>query len=287
MKRIIFLFTAASLLIVSCSKDEAYVAHYDPSELNEIHENAMDVVHKFTEDNIKKYRSGSITKSAFYDELLDSMATYLSVNTPVSIDRCKEILTNVRDSCANFNLAEALVEKPFHMLLGWEEDNSDEYHALKETHHDLRLEEFDDSYDAQHSSLITQGMNLLPTDEANELVGLIEPVLVAHDLFDSGKWDDIKSLYPNQKFFSCAVFALVGMGISYTTASVAVATATVGATSALGYGVSSGLSKSEFDLPPIGIGEGFIPIAYFIHINQVFGGCAALLDLVENHLDTE
>jgi hypothetical protein len=170
MKKIIYLFVAINIFLTSCSKNDIDVAHYDPSELNEIQEGTIDVVHKFTQDNIKKYKSGGITKSDFYDNLLDSMATYLADNTPVTKDRCYEILKNVRDSCSNFNLETDTVGRKFHQLLQWwEDDNSNAYLKLKEQHIELRLQGFEPDQDATHRSILIQGSNLLPTEELNEL----------------------------------------------------------------------------------------------------------------------
>jgi hypothetical protein len=90
--------------------------------------------------------------------------------------------------------------------------------------------------------------------------------------------------------FSCAVAVLVGAGISEIAAGVIVGGAAAAGTAAVAtvtkHYVNKALDaadngKLNYDLPYN------TSLNYYSQINAVFGFSAGLLDLVENHLDTE
>ncbi|HIK62864.1 MAG TPA: hypothetical protein EYG01_02540 [Flavobacteriales bacterium] len=261
---------------------------HDPSELNEIQENAIGVVNQYAQEHIKELRNGSITKTDFYDNLLDSLANYLSVATAtldwlgikggVPLDICKDVLTTQRDTLANINIATDTVNGSFKQIDAYEEDMSAEYHVLRLRHMNLRHEGLDFAHDVAHSHLLSTGFNTLIPEEANYLSAKIHPVLGVHAMFESGQWDNLKEIFgkTEPKFFSCFVAACAAMTlVEALTATAAVAgTAASVSTIAKNSSKTWGLPSSTTDWE-------------HIHINNVFASCSSLLDLVENHLDSE
>ena len=58
-----YVFVVTSIFLFSCTKDDAIndvTRYYDPSQLNEIQENAIGVVEQYTVDNIKNLKAGKI-----------------------------------------------------------------------------------------------------------------------------------------------------------------------------------------------------------------------------------
>jgi len=104
-----------------------------------------------------------------------------------------------------------------------EEEMSDAYHGLRIQHLDLTHQGLDFAQDMAHSSLLTQGLNTLSVEESNFLASRIHPILGAHEMFESGQWDNLKNLFNKQddKFFACAVALGVAILVSQHVAAVA------------------------------------------------------------------
>ena len=299
MKKVIYLFTALSLIFVSCSKDNSSdvgVASYNPYELNEIQENAINVVSQYATDNINALRNGNVHKSDFYDNLRDTLALYLHEATAalnwigikggVPLDVCMDVLTSQRDSFANINVMNDTAGGVFKAVTYYEQEFSDAYHSLREKHMDLRHQGFDAGIDLLQSNLLSEGLNTLPVEESNYLASRINPILGVHSMFESGEWDRLKDLYGNNgndKFFSCIAAACVAIAASEAAAGAATAATVFG-------GVAGGTAAITTIVKNTSKSWGLpsdVTNWQHNHINAVFGSCASLLDLVENHLDTE
>ena len=68
MKKLLYICTLA-IFFASCTKEgnDQYLQMYDPSQLNELQENAVNVVAQYAEDNIKSLKNGDLDKSDFYE----------------------------------------------------------------------------------------------------------------------------------------------------------------------------------------------------------------------------
>jgi len=279
------------IFLASCTKESSdnSLHMYDPSELNEIQENAVNVVAQYAEDNISSVKNGIIDKDDFYDGLLDHLAQYLSDATDglaltsfkggVPYDVCHTVLKTQRDSLSNINIAEDTVGGAFRQPNAYEEFLSDAYHEIRDDHIELRHQGLDAGHDSQHSSLLALAYNTLNSDEANHIAAKIHPVLQVHNMFESGAWEDLKLLYSadDDKLFSCFVAAVAAM----TLVEGLTATAAVAGTAASVSTIVKNSSKNSWGLPSTTTDW------EHIHINNVFAACSSLLDLVENHLDTE
>tara|TARA_B110000211_G_scaffold111705_1_gene129791 strand:+ start:229 stop:1119 length:891 start_codon:yes stop_codon:yes gene_type:complete len=296
MKKIMYVFVVTSIFLFSCTKDDAIndvTRYYDPSQLNEIQENAIGVVEQYTVDNIKNLKAGKISKTDFYDNLADTLAQYLHVATAVldwtgikggiPLDVCMGVLTSQRDSFANINIAIDTIAGVTKQSIYPEDEMSSEYNDLRKQHIDLRHAALDFGNDLAHSEILRTGLNTLDPHEYNFLASRINPILGVHEMFESGKWDNLKDLFDaeNPKFFSCIVAACVAIGASEACAGAAVAATIIGGTTTAAVNVVSLSKGKDWGLPAET--ENW----KYNHINSVFASCASLLDLVENHLDTE
>ena len=309
MKKIIYLFTLASVLLVSCSKNDCNVsdvAHYDPSALNEVQENAIDVVEQYAIDNIESLKSGKMTKSEFYDNLRDSLAIYLNQATAsldwlgskggVPLDVCLDVLTTQRDSFASINVMTDTVGGSFKGVTYYEEEMSNAYHDLRVQHMDLRHSGLTNSLDLLHSNLMHQGIGTLSSSESNFLQSRIHPILGVHQMFESSKWDNLKDLFEkkDEKCFIC--FYSIYTPICIAAAEVAVTSVSAESLAAAGiFPITTININAQPVYGPNGdiVARQMLGLPHYTsswmhnHINAVFASCSSLLSLVENHLDTE
>ena len=288
MKKLLYICTLA-IFFASCTKEgnDQDLQMYDPSQLNELQENAVNVVAQYAEDNIKSLKNGDLDKSDFYEGLLATLAQYLADNTNgldilggvkggVPYDICYDVLKTQRDSLRNLNIAEDTVGGVFRQPNAYEESLSEAYHEIREAHIDLRHQGLNVAHDMEHSSLLTRAYNELDSDEANHIAAKIHPVLQMHNMFESGGWDDLKAMYGanDGKLISCWIIASTAFTVvEYTCAASELLTwggVIWYATSSKSWGLPSTTTEWEH-----------------IHINNVFAACSSLLELVENHLDTE